>query len=402
MEQFPISFDQGETDNIINYEPIKLKQNDKEYNLNIKSKGEMITFSINVKKELLYDNYIKKISFKEIKKLNKVFLVLNSFNEFYDYLKSSSNKGKLDIKIYKDKITIIIYLEVLFKQENAEIDLLIGKQDIDLNMEIISKELLDIKGNKIQKLNKLNEDLNKEINNLKNKNEGLKKSQNEFMLIISIVSILIILILSIIIYNLKNENKSLNKKIEDINKELSYILFKSSIMKLGEANFIFSEIEKRMNKSIKGLNKLYQASIDGGEPINFHKKCDRFSNTLVLIKSKGKRRFGGFTPIPWKSKGGFIEDKKNQTFVFSLDNKKIYNLISIYQEAVYHHEDYGPRFGWKDIIIEGNPIENYKLRSIPDDYDYNGDKHPLSESDDSYNNGYIKALEYEVFEVLFD
>ena len=39
---------------------------------------------------------------------------------------------------------------------------------------------------------------------------------------------------------------------------------------------------------------------------------------------------------------------------------------------------------------------------VPDDYDYNGDKHPLSESDDSYNNGYIKALEYEVFEVLFD
>ena len=33
-------------------------------------------------------------------------------------------------------------------------------------MEIISKELLDIKGNKIQKLNKLNEDLNKEINPL--------------------------------------------------------------------------------------------------------------------------------------------------------------------------------------------------------------------------------------------
>ena len=452
MEEFPISFDQGETNNIINYEPIKLKQNEKEYNLNIKSKGEMITFSINVKKELLYDNYIKKISFKEIKKLNKVFLVLNSFNEFYDYLKSSSDKGKLDIKIYNAKITIIIYLEVLLKQENVEIDLLIGKQDMDLNMEIISKEILDIKGNTIQKLNKLNEGLNKEINNLKNKNEELnteinnlkqeneklnekiknlkikeeqnqkikdevinkkfvdeislsqKKSKNEFMIIISIVSILIILILSIIIYkiyNLKNENKSLNKKIEDINKEFSYILHKSAIMKLVEENFIFSEIRKRMNRSIKGLNKLYQATIDGGDPINFHKKCDNIKNTLVLIKSEGERRFGGFTPIPWKSEGGFIEDKKNQTFVFSLDNKKIYNLKRI-SKAVYHHEDYGPRFGWKDIIIEGNPIEKYKLRSIPDDYDYNGDKYPLSESDDSYNYGYIKALEYEVFEVLFD
>ena len=173
-------------------------------------------------------------------------------------------------------------------------------------------------------------------------------------------------------------------------------------MESNENFLIFSEIEKRMNKKIKKINKLYQATIDGGDTINFHLIWDFIPNTLVLIKSEGKRRFGGFTPIPWKSKGGFIEDKKNQTFVFSLDNKKIYNLISIYREAVYHHEDYGPRFGWKDIIIEGNPIENYKLRSIPDDYDYNGDKHPLSESDDSYNNGYIKALEYEVFEVLFD
>ena len=70
--------------------------------------------------------------------------------------------------------------------------------------------------------------------------------------------------------------------------------------------------------------------------------------------------------------------------------------------AVYHGENYGPCFGGKDIEIYGNPIEEYNLSSIPDDYDYNGDKHPLSESDDSYNNGYIKGLEYEVFEVLFD
>ena len=53
-------------------------------------------------------------------------------------------------------------------------------------------------------------------------------------------------------------------------------------------------------------------------------------------------------------------------------------------------------------MISGNPIEKYDLLSIPDDYDYNGDKYPLSESDNSYKNGYIKAQEYEVFQVLFD
>ena len=69
--------------------------------------------------------------------------------------------------------------------------------------------------------------------------------------------------------------------------------------------------------------------------------------------------------------------------------------------AVYHNEKCGPSFGYSDIFMFGNPFE-YCLSSIPNDYDYNGDIHPLSESDYSYDIGYIKALEYEVFEVLFD
>ena len=93
--------------------------------------------------------------------------------------------------------------------------------------------------------------------------------------------------------------------------------------------------------------------------------------------------------------------KKIKLLYFHLIIKKIYNLKSI-SRAVYHHENCGPCFGWSDIEILDNPIKEYKLRSIPNNYDYNGDIYPLSESDFSYNIGYIKALEYEVFEVLFD
>ena len=380
MEDITININQGETDNIINYEPIKIKQNETEYNLNLKSKGEMIIFSMIVKKQLLYYNYIRKISFKEIKELNKIFYDLNSFDEFYNYLKSLSDREKLNIKIYNDKISIIIYLEVLFKQKNVEIDLFIGKQDIDFNMEIISKELLNIKENEI---NKLNEQLKKEINNLKKKNEELiqeigtlKKEINDIKkenkkineelnqeikkelnkkfnseiknkislfkknfienIIIIIISILpIILILSLIISIFYLSKPLL---------QLIYPMNKSVIMELNEEIFIFSEIRKRMKRPIKGLNKLYQATTDGGEPINFHSKCDYYPNTLVLIKSAKKRRFGGFTPIPWNSEEESVYDKENKTFVFSLDNKKIYNLIS-YVPAVNHKEKYGPIFG---------------------------------------------------------
>ena len=71
-------------------------------------------------------------------------------------------------------------------------------------------------------------------------------------------------------------------------------------MKEDEKNIIFSEIENKMNKKIKKLKKLYQATFDVGDSEIFHKKCDNIPNTLVFIESEGKRRFGGFTPIPWK------------------------------------------------------------------------------------------------------
>ena len=50
--------------------------------------------------------------------------------------------------------------------------------------------------------------------------------------------------------------------------------------------------------------------------MTFHSKCDYIPNTLVLIKSEGKRRFGGFTPIPWKSQGDYINDPEMKTFIF--------------------------------------------------------------------------------------
>ena len=99
--------------------------------------------------------------------------------------------------MFNDKISIILYLEVLFKQENVEIDLLNGKQDIDLNMEIISKELLNIKENEIYKLSvKLNKE-NKEINDLKKENEHFHKEIN----------------------NLKKENEHFHKEINNLKKE---------------------------------------------------------------------------------------------------------------------------------------------------------------------------------------
>ena len=78
-----------------------------------------------------------------------------------------------------------------------------------------------------------------------------------------------------------------------------------------------------MNKKIREVKKLYQANVDGGEPSIFLSKYDNISNTLTIIKTKGKRRFGGFFSNSWESRLIFKEDINS--FIFSIDNNKIYS-----------------------------------------------------------------------------
>ena len=154
-----------------------------------------------------------------------------------------------------------------------------------------------------------------------------------------------------------------------------------------------------MNKRIKEIKKLYQATIDRGEPIDFHEKCDNIPNTLVLIKSEGNNRFGGFTPILWKSEGEYKNDDEMKTFIFSLDNKQIYSLDDC-KNSVYHSKNNGPCFGYGPDIGTGNPIIENKLLIKQSTY-YNKDS-----NDDSLteNKGFsrVKALEYEVFQIILN
>ena len=100
---------------------------------------------------------------------------------------------------------------------------------------------------------------------------------------------------------MKEEIKEIKKIIEPINKKFQEKINynKSVIMKENEFNMISLAIKSRMNKEIKELKKLYQATIDGDRAINFHYKCDNIPNTLVFIKSAGNRRYGGFTSQVW-------------------------------------------------------------------------------------------------------
>ena len=356
--EFPEREIEQETDKgLNNNEPIIIMQNDVKYNLNIESQNNKITFSIYNNEQFPNFYYTKKISLKELKdsiKGNDEFMDKNF--DIYNCFKKLSNDNKLNIK--KDKNIILLIIS-----------------SVDLNGHEVSGVI---------QLSPRKNDINMTINDIYIELKYLKEKIKD-------------------IDSLKNENKILKGKIEAQEKEIKYlknkinnISNKSVIIKEDESEMITSEIEKKTNKKIKEIKKLYQATIDGGNSEIFHKKCDNIANTLILIKSEGKRRFGGFTPIPWKSEENYIKDPEEKTFLFSLDNKKIYYLNNS-DNAVYHDINSGPCFGGgRDIALDGNPIKENKLYTLECSYDYQGDIHPLSE----YKDNNLKALEYEVFQII--
>ena len=235
-------------ENIINLDPIKIEKDNNNYYLNIGVNKDKIVLSLKDKEQLLSINYIKTMNIQEIKDLNKAFYVLNSFNEFYEYLKLLSENKKIDIKKSEEKISIILNIEVLFKQEIIEINLFPGKIDLELNIRNIYKELLYIKETikDIGILKKENKELRekvekqrKEINDIKEKQKEIKELKDKVELQNKIIN------------EKEKEMNELKEKVEKQNKEINNI--KENQMK--ELNDIVEKQNKEINDLIENQIK---------------------------------------------------------------------------------------------------------------------------------------------------
>ena len=367
-------------------ESINIENDNKKFLLIIKSSNESITFIASEPEDIGSLKYLRKMSLKEIKEkeTHNLLIGLNTCGEFSDYLKALSEMKKLLLIKKEDKINMIFTVEYLLKKHDIEIDLFPEKINIDEIIKELCKEVNGLK-EEVKNLKKgVNINLEKENKELKNSIEQLKNEN----------------------INLKNEIKEIKKILEPINKKFQedkiIINSKSVIMRENEFNLINLAIKSRLNKDIKELKKLYQATIDGDGVINFHSKCDNIPNTWVLIKSAGNRRFGGFTTQTWESTSGNWKDDKN-AFLFSLDKQRIYSYKNN-GYAIYCYKDYGPTFGGGHTIYLGNnPIQQKQLYTYESysgsSYNFNGDNNALSESG---NGNCIYAAEYEVFQVIFN
>ena len=363
-------------------EYFEIKQDDNNYKLNIKIIKQDIILNILDEKSLMREYEIK-LTLNEIKQIHKIFLVLSSCKEFIDFIKVLIKNQKLSIKkSIESQITIEFTVDYLYKQYLIKIDLL----QKAINFELIALDLYK----KISILNKSFKNLENNYKFIKEENQAIKK---ENMNIKDRIKNLEDIILS-----LKQEKIKINNKTEKISLPIS---INSAIMEKNEFLMIYSEIKLKMNKEIKEIKKLYQATRDGDEPFIFHEKCDNIANTLVLYKSAGNRRFGGFTSECWTSKGETKLDKNS--FLFSLDQKKIYPPKNKNYYEIVCNQNEGPSFSrniFYCIQIRENPLKTKSLFTYEAEHkeNFNGEINALSE-DGKFNGIYSK--EYEVFQIIF-
>ena len=188
----------------------------------------------------------------------------------------------------------------------------------------------------------------------------------------------------------KDINLSFSKKSEDYSSE--EIILDSKIVSFFEDyEFLINYLRNDLNLDVIKAIKIYRASENGDQANIFHSLCDNNTNVILLIKTKDRKKFGGFTSKGFNSNNIDIID--NSAFVFSIDKKRIYQ-VKQNEKAISCYSSNGPSFT--------------KILTIPDRffsnmcYTFVKDLNYLTYEDYEINNGnkYFKIEELEVLELL--
>ena len=148
------------------------------------------------------------------------------------------------------------------------------------------------------------------------------------------------------------------------------------------------------NLKLKKYRLIYRATRDGDLAKTFHSTCDNYKNLIILIKTKKGVRFGGFTSNNFKASSHLKKD--NNAFIFSLDKKKVYSILSD-KYAIYCYENNGPCFAKESLYIPNNFFTEYgKTGKAGGPYQF--------EKDYEINNGEMKFIveELEIFHVKIE
>ena len=112
---------------------------------------------------------------------------------------------------------------------------------------------------------------------------------------------------------------------------------------------------------------LFKASENFFSAKLFHDFCDDKGSTLILIKSKKGKCFGGYNPISWKTFDSKEYFTANGAFIFSIDKKTKIPLNS--NSAILCNNDIGPEFG-HDLVLSDFCDKNFDSSCSLDDIEH--------------------------------
>ena len=365
----------------IKFEESKEYEVDNEFKLKISYNKELML--IEIEEKILFPKRDRSmyINLEELKKIDNYFCQFESLSEVCDSFEELIKMKNLFI--IKDeenmKIKIInpvlkkkeIYINILSKKReiNKEIDSIISYISVlNDNMTNMKKEYdnkIKILEEKITEHENIIESLKDKLSVKENNNQKLKSTPKQALI------------------TPKNE---IDSKI---------------IKNYEEFYFVTERLESNFNGNIK-YNLIYRATRDGSKTEDFNKNCNGKNNQLIILKTTKGIIFGGYTERGFQnSKEGKIKD--DSVFLFSLYNKKIYN-IKKGSYAIYENTQgkYGVFFGKCDgnnpIFLGGSNCDMllYKSYTCPksnQEYDFLYD-YELNGGEKKFN-----LEEIEVFQI---
>ena len=320
--------------------------------------------------------YSNNFNLEELRNIHKSFRAFDNINEAVSNFQDIFEAKKVNLKIENDKIFLVLKIPKIGKGEDL------------ISIELKKKSL---------SLEEINENLSKEISELRNKIEFLEKNE--------------IIKLKNEIINLKEENKKRDLKINELlnwknnvegneKKETknSNQIDSKIINKKEELDFItnrLKQINYFKNKNIS-YELVFRGTRDGKTPDIFHRKCDGTPKTITIIKTIKGLKFGGYIEKEWNNHEGWIKVDEN-CFIFSLDLQKIYNPVKGKEKYDFYPSN-GPNFAEFGLAgdlfnksflnIQKKEEANKYFTYFDKDYEING-----GESE-------FQAEEIEVFKII--
>ena len=357
----------------------------KDFELKIFQAENSIIVHVTENKDYSNTLYNAELSLDELVKLNRrIFRAFESIEDVFTEFFKTLGENNITIKKEENKINLTIIYEFLGTQE-AKIILNPKKPSAE---ETIPKLCDKVK--EIDSLNLIIDEQKKTIDKIKKEFDDYKNyAENKFKELETLI---------------KKESENLKYNIEyndgyylnsdEVNKyKVEFPKFKenvnSDIMKYFDLNLIEKGIKKKQNKTIKKFTLLFRASRDGYSSSNFHSKCDGKVNTLILVETTNRRRFGGYTECQWDQNNSYKPGP--YSFIFSFDNKKIYYNKNG-SNSIYCHSSYGPYFGSSpDFYICNGCNSSNSSENMGNCYENDGKKYPLTGS-----NNFLVS-DYEVY-----